>query len=184
MPFMMPSAEGHISPDSAPGWLIYCPRCAAAMDTRRVGDKPRRVCPDCNYVHYTDPKVGVGVAVVEAGKLLLVRRRMNPERGKWSLPAGYVDQGEDPRITAAREVLEETGLVVVVNEVIDVFYNPPGGGGASIFILYRGRRTGGELQAGDDADAAAFFTLDELPELAFASTRAVVNYLLNSTWPG
>jgi len=74
-------------------------------------------------------------------------------------------------------------LVVVVNEVIDVFYNPPGGG-ASIFILYRGWRTGGKLQAGDDADAADFFALDELPELAFASTRAVINYLLNSTWPG
>ncbi len=181
---MMPSVEGHISPDSAPTWLAYCPRCAATMHTRQVVDKVRRVCPDCGYVHYTDPKVGVGVAVVEAGKLLLVRRRMNPGRGKWSLPAGYVDQGEDPRATATREVLEETGLVVAVHEVIDVFHNPSGGGGASIFILYRGQRAGGELRPGDDADAADFFALDQLPELAFASTEAVVNRLLNATWPG
>lgn len=177
---MAPTTEA----DSAPDWFAYCPRCAAPLITKQVMDKARRACPACGYVHYTDPKVGVGVAVVEMGKLLLVRRRMNPERGKWSLPAGFVDQGEDPRATAAREVLEETGLNVVVGEVIDVFHNPPGGGGASIFILYRGRRTGGALQAGDDADAADFFALDQLPELAFASTRAVINYLLNSTWPG
>lgn len=170
--------------DSAPAWFAYCPRCAAPLSTRRVMDKLRRVCPACGFVHYTDPKVGVGVALVEAGKLLLVRRRMDPERGKWGLPAGFVDQGEDPRATAAREVLEETGLVVVLGQVIDVFHNPPGSGGASIFILYSGWRTGGELRAGDDADAADFFALDQLPEVAFASTRAVINYLLNSTWPG
>lgn len=175
----MPSAEGIISPASAPDWFAYCPRCAAPMHTAPVMDKPRRVCPACGYVYFTDPKVGVGVAVVEAGKLLLVRRRMNPERGKWSLPAGFIDQGEDPRATAAREMLEETGLVVTIGEVIDVFHNPPGQGGASIFVLYSGRRTGGELQAGDDADAVDFFTFDELPELAFASTRAAVDRLLN-----
>lgn len=140
-------------------------------------DKPRRVCPQCGYVHFTDPKVGVGVAVVEDGRILLVRRAMNPERGKWSLPAGYVDQGEDPRLTAAREAQEETGLTVEVTELLDVFHNPPGSGGASIFILYQARRVGGELAPGDDADDAQFFAPDELPELAFASTHMAVNLL-------
>lgn len=140
-------------------------------------DKPRRVCPQCGYVHFTDPKVGVGVAVVEDGRILLVRRAMNPERGKWSLPAGYVDQGDDPRLTAAREAHEETGLIVEVTELIDVFHNPPGSGGASIFILYQARRVGGELAAGDDADDAQFFAPDELPELAFASTQMAVDLL-------
>ncbi len=166
------------SPESAPAWFVYCPRCATPMRTIRRMDKMRRVCPTCRYVHFTDPKVGVGVAVIEDSKLLLVRRRMNPERGKWSLPAGFLDQGEDPAATAAREALEETGLVVDVEAVLDVFFNPPGQGGASIFILYRARRTGGELQAGDDADAAGFFALDQLPDLAFASTHAAVARLL------
>lgn len=164
--------------DSAPGWFAYCPRCATPMQTRPLMDKPRRVCPACRYVYFTDPKVGVGVAVVEDDRLLLVQRRMNPERGKWSLPAGFVDQGEDPRATAEREALEETGLVVEVGAVIDVFFNPPGQGGANIFILYAARLLGGRLQAGDDAAAAGFFALDELPELAFASTKAAVARLL------
>lgn len=149
------------------------------MSTRQVMDKPRRVCPACHYVYFTDPKVGVGVAVIKGEKLLLVRRSINPERGKWSLPAGFVDQGEDPRQTAAREALEETGLIVEVGEVIDVFFNPPGGGGASIFILYRAKLVGGKLSAGDDADDADFFALDQLPELAFTSTHAAVARLLS-----
>ena len=148
------------------------------MRTQRVADKPRRVCPSCRYVYFTDPKVGVGVAVVENGRLLLVKRAMNPERGKWSLPAGFVDQGEDPKETAAREALEETGLIVQIEGVLDVFHNPPGSGGASIFILYRVQGTGGELRAGDDADEVVFFGPDDLPELAFESTRAAVRYLL------
>jgi ADP-ribose pyrophosphatase YjhB (NUDIX family) len=147
------------------------------MHTVQVMDKPRRVCPSCRYVHYTDPKVGVGVVVVEEGRILLVRRAMNPERGKWSLPAGYLDQGEDPKLTAAREVLEETGLVVSIGETLEVFHNPAGSG-ASIFILYSATRIGGELLAGDDADATGFFALAELPPLAFASTRAAVAHLL------
>jgi ADP-ribose pyrophosphatase YjhB (NUDIX family) len=160
--------------DAAPAWFKFCPRCGASVETRVVRDRPRRVCPACGHVHYTDPKVGVGVVVVEDGRLLLVRRAMNPERGRWSLPAGFVDQGDDPRAAAERETLEETGLTVVAEGLLDVFYNPPDAGGASIFILYRARRVAGEPTAGDDADDARFFALDALPELAFASTHAAI----------
>lgn len=148
------------------------------MHTQQVADKPRRVCPACRYVYFTDPKVGVGVAVVEDGRLLLIKRAMNPERGKWSLPAGFIDQGEDPKDAAAREALEETGLIVRIENVLDVFHNPPGVGGASVFILYRAQIIGGELAAADDAADAGFFALDQLPELAFASTKAAVAHLL------
>lgn len=148
------------------------------MHTQQVADKPRRVCPACRYVYFTDPKVGVGVAVVEDGRLLLIKRAMNPERGKWSLPAGFIDQGEDPKDAAAREALEETGLIVRIENVLDVFHNPPGAGGASVFILYRAQTIGGELAAADDAADAGFFALDQLPELAFASTKAAVARLL------
>lgn len=147
------------------------------METRRVGDKLRRVCPACGFVHFTDPKVGVGVFVLHEGKILLVRRSMHPQIGKWSIPAGFVDQGEDPRETAVREALEETNLAVEIESLIDVFHNPPEQGGASIFIMYRARLLGGSLQAGDDADAAGFFAPDALPDIAFASTRAAIEQI-------
>ncbi|HUM67641.1 MAG TPA: NUDIX hydrolase, partial [Chloroflexota bacterium] len=95
------------------------------------------------------------------------------------LPAGYLDQGEDPQVTAVREVWEETGLHVTIDGLLDVYHNPPQQGGASIFILYRGRVIGGELKAGDDADAAAFFSLNALPDVAFASTQAAIAALRN-----
>lgn len=167
--------------NSAPEEIAFCPRCATRMITRRVGDKPRRVCPSCNHIHFTDPKVGVGVQVVKDGKILLVRRSMNPGKGKWSIPAGFVDRGEDPAETAVRETAEETNLEVVVTGLVDVYYNPPEQGGASIFILYRARVVGGELRAGDDADAAGYFATHELPELAFSSTHDAIRRMVEES---
>lgn len=167
-----------ISLPSAPEEFAYCPRCATPLETRPVGDKPRRACPHCGYVYFTDPKVGVGVFVVEEGKVLLVRRRVPPEKGKWSIPAGFLDRGENPMETAVREALEETNLVVEIESLLNVYHNPTvSGPGASIFIMYKARLLGGELRAGDDAAAAAFFELDELPELAFDSTRDAIQQL-------
>ena len=147
------------------------------METRPVGDKLRRVCPSCGFIHFTDPKVGVGVFVVHEGKILLVRRTMHPEIGKWSIPAGFLDAGENPEETAVREAFEETNLEVAIESLLGVFHNPPAQGGASIFIMYQARLLGGTLQAGDDADAAAFFAPDNLPEIAFASTLAAIEQL-------
>jgi ADP-ribose pyrophosphatase YjhB (NUDIX family) len=142
------------------------------METRQVSGRLRRACTNCDFVHFTDPKVGVGVLVMQAGKLLLVQRIMKPEIGKWSIPAGYLDYGEDPKETAVREVLEETNLAVEISGLVDVYFNRDGAaqGGASIFILYSANLLGGTLKAGDDAKAARFFGPDELPELAFTST--------------
>lgn len=164
----------------APPEIVYCSRCGAKMITRRVGDKPRRACPACGFIHFTDPKVGVGVCVVQDGKVLLVRRVMEPERGKWSVPAGFVDAGEDPADVAVRETMEETNLRVAVEGLIDVFHNPLEQGGASIFILYRARLLDGEMQAGDDADRVGFFPLHALPPLAFASTKEMIRLLVMS----
>ena len=162
-------------PESAPEAYAFCPRCATPLETRPVSDKLRRVCPACGFIYFTDPKVGVGVLVVKDGRVLLVRRTMTPGRGKWSIPAGFLDQGEDPEAVAVRETWEETGLHVEIEELLNVYYNPPlPEGGASVFILYRARLLGGELQAGDDADAAGFFSPKELPELAFASTHDAI----------
>ena len=165
---------------SAPENVKFCSRCATLMETRQIADKLRRICPNCGFIHFTDPKVGVGVFVVQDGQILLVRRTMHPEIGKWSIPAGFVDEGEDPQETAVREALEETNLHVTIESLIDVYHNPPGQGGASIFIMYKARLLGGTLQAGDDADAAAFFPLDDLPDIAFASTRAAIEQLKSS----
>lgn len=113
-------------------------------------------------------KVAVAVFIRHEERVLLVLRANEPERGKWALPAGYVDRGEDPRVAAAREVLQETGLQVRVTRLIDVLYE------GVIVILYAAEVIGGELCAADDAAEARWFARQELPEVAFRSTRQVI----------
>lgn len=162
---------------TAPDHVRFCPSCAGPMATEAVHGVARRVCESCRTVHYADPKVAVGVAVFRDDRLLLVRRVMEPGRGRWTVPGGFLDLGEDPRIAAAREVLEEAAIEVEVGDVLDVYANPIEEGG-TVFVLFAGRWVSGEPQAGDDADEAAFFRRDELPPLAFTSTSAAV-----ARWP-
>ena len=173
-----PTIDGSSGPEeaSAPARARFCLHCGSPLTNRTIAGKPRRACPACGWVYFVEPKVGVGVMVVEDGRLLLVRRAMEPEKGKWSLPAGYLDPGESPVETAVREAGEETGLEVRVTGLVDAFHNPPGAG-ASVFLLYRAERMSGEVRAGDDADDAGFFGRDDLPPLAFASTFAAVERL-------
>jgi ADP-ribose pyrophosphatase YjhB (NUDIX family) len=156
------------------------------MDSKPIGDKNRRVCPSCDYIHFTDPKVGVGVMVIDEGRILLVKRAMNPEKGKWSIPAGFLDYGEEPQVTAMREVFEETNLTVNNLELMEVYHNPRAtvDGGASIFILYSADLIEGTLMAGDDAEVAAFFAPEDLPELAFASTQEAIRNWQNGLIKG
>ena len=167
--------------DSAPAVIAWCCRCAGAMHTREMQGKPRRVCSQCGYIHFVEAKVAVGVCVMRADALLLVRRRFNPEKGKWSLPAGFLDSGDDPRACAIREAREETGLRVRITQLLDVFHNPPQAGGATSFILYAAEAADGSPNAGDDAMDARFFAVDGLPELAFPSTREAVALLRDRT---
>ncbi|MGZ6792254.1 MAG: NUDIX domain-containing protein [Mycobacteriales bacterium] len=148
----------------------FCPRCGAAL----VPDGRAQRCTGCGRPHFRDPKVAVGVVARDPrGRLLMVQRSRNPQRGLWSLPGGFVDADEDPRAAAARECLEETGLVVEVGRVLEAY--PSTEGSASFFLAFAARVTGGTLAAGDDAADAGFFEPDALPPLAFESTRAAVS---------
>lgn len=156
---------------NTPEAINYCLVCGAPMEPRHAFGKLRPACTKCSYIHFEDPKVAVAVLVEQKGKVLLVRRVNVPQQGMWTLPAGFVDGGEDPRVTAERECLEETGLSVRIMELMDVFYGKEHEHGASIVILYRGEVEAGTLQPGDDADAADYFPAEDLPPLAFHATQ-------------
>ncbi|MCW2680535.1 MAG: putative ADP-ribose pyrophosphatase [Frankiales bacterium] len=157
--------------------MEYCSACGGRLEP---GDR-HPVCSACGRTAHRDPKVGVGVVVVQQGRLLLVRRGVQPGKGLWALPAGYVDAGEDPREAAAREAYEETGLRVAVGRVVDVYPSTVTGGhrGASFFLAFEAEVVGGELAAADDALDAGFFGAEELPDLAFESTRDAVSRVLS-----
>ncbi|MCK5428997.1 MAG: NUDIX hydrolase [Anaerolineales bacterium] len=116
----------------------------------------------------------MAVLVKRDGQVLLVRRANEPARGRWTLPAGFVDAGEDPVLAAERECFEETGLRVKVNELLDVISGLEHPRGAHIIIFYSADIVSGSLYPGDDADKAAFFPSDDLPPLAFTTTQKVL----------
>ncbi len=153
--------------------INFCPRCGTKAEPQEKFGKLRAVCLNCGWIHFADPKVAAAALVEQGGRVLLVRRVNEPFRGLWTLPAGFVDAGEDPARAAERECLEETGLTVRVTRVLDVVAGREHPRGADFVIVYHAEVVGGELQAGDDADRADWFERSNLPPLAFRATQSV-----------
>ena len=157
-----------------PEEVQFCPKCGTATRLELRFGQQRPVCPGCGFIYFADPKVAVAVLVTRDAQVLLVRRAGEPFRGLWTLPAGFVNAGEDPAAAAARECAEETALQVQITGILDIHSGREHPRGSDFIIFYRGMVTGGSLQAGDDADAAQWFGRDQLPELAFKSTRIIL----------
>jgi len=159
--------------------INYCPRCGSAITHETRFGKVRPACPQCGWIYFANPKVAAAVLVEQNGCVLLIRRANDPFRGLWTLPAGFVDAGEDPARAAERECLEETGLSVRVTSVLDVIAGLEHPRGANITIFYGAETLSGQLTPQDDADQAAFFPLDALPPLAFEATKRILERLLD-----
>lgn len=155
----------------------YCMRCGALVHHELRFGKVRPVCPQCGWIYFVDPKVAAAVLIQKAGRILLVRRVNEPFRGLWTLPAGFINGGEDPAEAAARECLEETGLQVHMKRILDIISGKEHPRGADFTIIYEGEIIGGDLKADDDADAVEWFGRDRLPPLAFRATQKVLQSL-------
>jgi 8-oxo-dGTP diphosphatase len=159
----------------------FCPTCAGALEQRllKPGDPERHVCTRCGQVFYQDPKVAVGTIIsVSDGRLVLVRRAIEPGYGKWVFPGGYVDRGEEVGAAAIREAKEEAGLDVRLDRLINVYSYP---GRPLVIIVYAATAVGGELCTDEECLEARLFLPDEIPwdELAFQSTsEGLREYLL------
>jgi 8-oxo-dGTP diphosphatase len=152
----------------------FCPRCGAEVAHEDKFGMLRPVCPQCEWIHFVNPKVAAAVLIEQDGRVLLVRRANEPFRGLWTLPAGFVNGGEDPAEAAARECLEETGLIVNVTRVLDVIAGREHKRGADFIIVYLAEVVSGELMPDDDADAAEWFARSDLPPLAFQATQKIL----------
>jgi 8-oxo-dGTP diphosphatase len=141
-----------------------------------VGAQPveRQVCERCGRVVYPTAKPTAGALVVRDGRVLLVRRAIEPGRGKWDVPGGFMEPDERPQEGAIRELREETGLAVTLTDLLGFYvddypYGPPGSGEKVLIIYFLATATG-EPRPADDAAAIGWFAPGELPgpdELAF-----------------
>ena len=117
----------------------FCPVCGSPLEPRvlKLGEPMRLVCTSaaCGFVFYLDPKVAVGTIIgMPDGRIVLVRRAIEPGFGLWVFPGGYVDRGEDVRLAAVREAREEAGIDVRLDELVGIYSYP---GSTPVVIVYR-----------------------------------------------
>jgi ADP-ribose pyrophosphatase YjhB (NUDIX family) len=158
-----------------PDEVHFCLRCGTPVIQEMRFGRLRAVCPRCDWIYFADPKVAVAALVFRNDEILLVQRANEPFRGLWTLPAGFVDAGEDPVEAVIRECQEETGLQVRVKGLLDLLSGQEHARGAHLLIVYRAEPLAGDLHADDDALQARFFSLEELPPLAFSSTQKLIH---------
>jgi ADP-ribose pyrophosphatase YjhB (NUDIX family) len=157
----------------------YCPLCGTRLEERFAFDQIRSVCPACGFVHFDDPKVAVIGLVMWQKHVLLIQRGVNPMKGKWALPGGYMDAGEMPLGALMRELREEVGLTIGEGELLEIFpMAGPGVFNRGIVIAYRAVVESIDaplLACDDDVCEAGWFLVDQLPdELAFESTHTLL----------
>jgi 8-oxo-dGTP diphosphatase len=165
----------------------YCPYCATALVEKFRFEQVRPICPACGFVYFRDPKVAVIALVIQDGRILLVQRAVDPGKGQWALPGGYMDADEMPAIALQRELEEEVGLTVQVDKLLQIYPMVDGAGnGIGIVLAYSASPVGApELgEHGHDVQAAGWFSPTEVPEaLAFESTITLVQDWLNGQNP-
>jgi len=148
--------------------MNFCSACGASVTFRiPAGDTlPRYVCDQCETVHYENPRVVVGCIPEWEDRILLCRRAIEPRHGFWTLPAGFLENGESAAEGAIRETLEEAEARVEIGPLY-TFYNLPHIN--QIYLMFRGRLLDLEFGPGSESLEVRLFREDEIPwqELAF-----------------
>ncbi len=156
----------------------FCPYCASPVVEKVRFNALRPVCSACEFVQFLDPKVAVIALVLHGDRVLLIQRAVDPGKGEWSLPGGYMDAGEMPREALQRELMEEVGLRTQVGELLDIFpmLNEEGDRIGIVLAFQGGPADSPDIPfVADDAQDAGWFMADEIPaKLAFESTETLI----------
>lgn len=159
-----------------PSEIRYCPRCTGPLVEKSLPfeDRPRLTCSECDYVFYLNPKLVAGTVPEKDGRIYLLRRGLDPRMGTWTYPAGYLELGETVEEAARRETLEETGLVVEITGLINVYSRPDAG---VVVIVYRASVISGQPRLCPETLEIKTFSPDEIPwnDLSFPTTRWALN---------
>jgi len=124
-------------------------------------DRERAVCNRCGFIRYDNPRIVVGSVATWEGKVLLCRRAIEPRRGYWTLPAGYLEQNEAPEEGARREAREEARAELVIRDLLAVYTVRRL---SQIQLMYRASLASPDIAAGPESEAVGLFDWDEIPE--------------------
>jgi 8-oxo-dGTP diphosphatase len=153
--------------------IAYCANCGARTETRVIGRQHLSVCDACDRIFFRNPKVVVTALIEAQGRVLLVRRDIEPGRGQWGLPGGFVDWDEHPEQAVVRECREEIAVRIEPLELLSVQHVVTDDEGI-VILPYRARLVSGEPVAADEVQQVGWFSPDALPPLAFSSHRKML----------
>ena len=157
--------------------MKFCSNCGAAVALKvPPGDTlPRYVCDACNTIHYQNPRMVVGCIVEWEGQVLLCKRAIEPRYGMWTVPAGYMENGETLANGAMRETLEEANARVELGPLYAVYSIPHV---SQVYILFRARLLDAGIKAGAETLEVRLCSEHEVPweELAFATIRNALTH--------
>jgi ADP-ribose pyrophosphatase YjhB (NUDIX family) len=161
-------ANHHVQRDY-PAKVKFCPLCGAGMESRLLmpENAERKVCTRCGFILFPGPKLVAGCFVIDAGRVLLLRRGIEPAVGKWTFPGGYVDYGENVAEAAERETLEEVGMRVSLGPLLGVFND-----GAITVVVYLAAPGKDPPSLTVEATEVRYFAPDDVPwhDVAFPTT--------------
>jgi 8-oxo-dGTP diphosphatase len=153
----------------------YCVNCGAGLVMRVIEGREVEACPNDDFVLWRDPKVSTAVVIEVDGGVVLGRRAIEPGRGLWCLPGGFVNDDEDPWDAAARECIEEICAAVELVRLIGVYHIAKRGAASMIGIAYQAKLADGSVPTpGTEMLEVGVFPLDSLPPLAFPSHHKVL----------
>lgn len=157
--------------------MKFCSNCGAPV-TLRVppGDSlPRHVCDACHAIHYQNPRMVVGCIVEWEDRVLLCRRGIEPRHGMWTVPAGYLENGETTAQGAIRETLEEANARVEIGPLY-ALYNIPHI--SQVYMLFRARLLDDRIRPGAETLEVKLFPEEEIPweRIAFATVRNTLQH--------
>jgi len=157
--------------------MNYCPQCGNKTESKIPdGDNCYRdVCEACDLIHYQNPRIISGCIPVWEDKVLLCKRAIQPRKGLWTLPAGFMELGETTEQAAVRETLEEAEAVVKTNELYAVFNLPHID---QVYTIYRAVLLKPEFSSGIESLDVQLFAENEIPwdELAFETMQLSLEY--------
>jgi len=157
--------------------MKYCHSCASPLIVKipEGDDKPRHCCESCHSIFYQNPKNVVGTLPVYGEQVLLCKRAINPRIGKWTLPAGFLENGESSLDGAIRETKEEAGAVVTVkeNNLYTLFSLPSIN---QVYMFFRVELANLEFSAGIESEEVALFSENQIPwsEIAFPVVKTTL----------
>lgn len=146
----------------------YCPRCGAEVKLQNKEGRKRPVCSSCGHIIYVNPIPAAALVVINEGNILLTLRKVEPQKGQWCLPGGFLEWGESPEEGGKRELLEETGITAGSLSLLGVYASVTDVKVHVIVIAYQVITWSGVPVAGDDASDVRWFAINSIPPLAFS----------------